>query len=87
MLTDEVTSGLKNMIKNNRFPTSAVGHGSMPNVAGSSRAGGEHHEWHIDARGADQGTAAAFERTMKKYANATVARSIAAMNDRAQRQR
>jgi hypothetical protein len=87
MLTDEVTSGLKNMIKNNRFPTSAVGPGSMPNVAGTSRAGGENHTWHIDARGADQGTAAAFERTMKKYANATVARSIAAMNDRAQRQR
>jgi hypothetical protein len=65
-----VTKALTEQVKNNVQTTSS---------------NDTHHHWHIDARGADAGVELRLTRAIKEMGHVAVARSVAAVQDRAGR--
>lgn len=79
ILPKELASGLQSMIHSNSHIVS-------PHVdAGSNNADKHETHVHVDARGADAGVEARVHRAIRQMGDHAVARSVAAVNDRAGR--
>lgn len=83
ILPADLSIGIQNMIKGNRFPANGTnGPGILPHLAAASN-GGLHV--HVDARGAHAGVSQEIHRAITQMGHQAVARSVAAVQDRAGR--